>query len=154
MIVRTDNNHTKDISKALQGYAFCQDEDGTLPLTKGKYYVVSGIRQIQDHTFYLVCRDEYLNYQGNRVTDSPWWFPASLFSTIDATQPDDWIEAHHAKEAVTSFPELVEPKIDSFEEQLEDGEASAMAIFQKHYQQYYKLHEQRMKDHANFPEFY
>lgn len=69
MLVETIHNNENNIPKELRHYAWGQSDDGKLPLSIGKKYVVSGIQTNNNHKFYLIIPDD------EELNGSPWWYP-------------------------------------------------------------------------------
>lgn len=61
----------------------------------------------------------------------------SLFSIVDESIPDDWVRGGVEGDKIHTFPELSkDPTNGSFESNLEDGDATEIAIFKKYYEKY------------------
>ena len=135
MLVENIKNRQQDLPNKFQKYAFGQDQQGSLPLAIGKKYVVSAIKAVEGVDFYLIIGDK------SELKGDPWWYPASLFTTIDDTTPDDWVSvAKNEDSSMTGFKELVNDPRGEFYNALEDGEAGALAVFLKHYEKYARHH--------------
>jgi len=134
MVVEAITDDNQNIPEPIRNFAWQQREDGRLPLTIGKKYVVSGIRRTRGFEFFLVIADE------NEFGGRPWWYLSDLFKTLDSIKPSDWVEGGVDQDRYFSFPELAKDDTGHFENNLEDGEPKELAVFLKHYEQYARAH--------------
>lgn len=130
MLVEAIANNREAIPESIRHYSWEQKENGNLPLTIGKKYVVSGIQHSHGNDFYLIIADE------NELSGRPWWYPKTLFKVLDETRPSDWVDG----DGCVSFPELAQDKTGVFDSNLQDGDEEEKKIFLRHYEQYARDH--------------
>ena len=133
MIITPIRTLKEDLPQDIRHYAFHQHK-GKLPLTPGKRYVVSGIRYIPPHKYYLIIDDD------NELRAYPWWFPAELFKVVDDSIPPDWVTSRQEGYSIQSFPEIANDESGMFENNLDDGDPEEMKVFLKYYEQYARKH--------------
>lgn len=85
MLVACKRNTILGLPEELRNFAFGQDEQGLLPLTIGKKYVVSACQRVKGDTFFLIIPDN------GELRTHPWWYPMELFEVTDASVPEDWL---------------------------------------------------------------
>ncbi len=133
MIVKASRNKKVDIPLDIRNYAFGGDGK-QIPLTVGKRYVVSGIREMLGHEFFLIIPDD------NELSGRPWWYPSELFEVTDDFKPEDWVKNDFPEVIYETFPELANDATGNFENNLEDGEQQEMSVFLSYYEKYARHH--------------
>lgn len=132
MKIIAKKNNIKDLPEDLQGNAFNQiaNGDGSISLTLEKEYTVGGVLKNGDHEFYLIV------YDADEAKGYPWWYPSEIFEVSDVEYPSDWITVKRPDGSeLTTFPELAHDD-GTLQNDLEDGEPSAIRTFLKYYNQY------------------
>jgi hypothetical protein len=92
-------------------------------LTPRKDYVVYGIDEVNERTYYFICDDQYLYY--------PMRIPAPLFQVTNIAPSHCWITKNQANGLrATGFREWATDA--SFFERLVDGGTEERAIFERY----------------------
>ncbi len=131
MKVRCVNNSYSALTKELQEFAFGQDESGKVDLTRGKEYVVYGVRENDLGKFYYILTDE-LNVA------LPWWMPSSYFKVVDEQRPTSW-----QKQEWRGYGEEIvyaDPLYSEASEKIEDGTDEGLRAFEQMRKDAEKMH--------------